>query len=80
MILTSAILGLSMRQALSSPERFSMLLWIKMTSSKVTVNSSLLSVELLDKMGMARLLTRLPAVKVTCDDVMPAKSAPSVTI
>ena len=70
-----------MRRALSSPERFCMLLWIKVTSSKVTVNSSsLLSVELLDKMGMARLLTRLPAVKVTCDDVMPAKSAPSVII
>ena len=53
--------------------------WIKMTSSKVTVNFSLLSVELLDMIGMARILTWLTAVKVvTTEDAMAAKSDPSV--
>ena len=42
------------------------------------MNSSMPSVELLDMMGMVRLLIRLPAEKVTCEDVMAEKSAPSV--
>ena len=75
----SATLGFSMRRALSSSERFSVvLLWIKMTASKVTVNSSLLSVELVEMIGMARRWTRFPAVKVTLEDAMAAKSVPSV--
>lgn len=80
--MTSATLGFSMRRTLSSSERFTVVLsfvWIKMTSSKVTVNFSLLSVELLDMIGMARILTWLTAVKVvTTEDAMAAKSDPSV--
>ena len=41
----------------------------------MTENSSLLSVELLDMIGMARLL---PIAKGICEDAMTAKSVPSV--
>ena len=71
-----------MRRALSSSIRFKgvlLLAWIKMTSSKVTRNHSLLSVELLAMMGIARRLIRLSAVKVTSEDAKAAKSLPSVT-
>ena len=54
--------------------------WSKTISSSVTENSSLLSVELLDMIDMARLLTRLPTVKVIREDAMAAKSVPSVGI
>ena len=50
-----------------------------MTASKVTVSPSLFSVELLDMIGMASCLIRLPAVKVTSEDAMAAKSVPSVS-
>ena len=76
-----AILGFSMRRALSSSVRFKgvlLLAWIRMISSKVTVNHSLLSVELLAMMGIARHLIRLPAVKVTSEDAKVAKSLPSI--
>ena len=72
-----------MRRALSSSVRFKgvlFLAWIKMTSSKVIVNHSLLSVELLAMIGIARRLTRLSAVKVTSEDAKAAKSLPSVII
>ena len=49
-----------------------------MTLSKVMLNSSMLSVKLLKLMGMARLLTRLLAVKVTCEDAIAPKSVTSV--
>ena len=55
-----AILGLSMRRALSCSERSTevpLLVWIKMTSSSVIVNSSLLSVELVEVIGMDSCLT-----------------------
>ena len=71
-----------MRRALSSSVRFKgvlFLAWIKMTSSKVIVNHSLLSVELLAMMGIARRLIRLSVVKVTSEDAKAAKSPPSVT-
>ena len=43
------------------------------------MNSLLLSVELLDMIGMARILTWLTAVKVvTAEDATAAKSDPSV--
>ena len=48
-----------------------------MILSSVTVNSSLLSVELLGMMVMVTLLTRFPAVKVTSEDAMSPKSSPS---
>ena len=54
-------------------------MWIKMTLSKVTVNSSLPSVELLEMIGIARCLTQLPVVKLTCEETMAVKSAPSVS-
>ena len=76
-----AILGFSMRRACSWSERFKgvlLLAWVKVISSKVTVNASLLSVELLDTMDMASCLIRLPAVNVTSEDGMAAKSVPSV--
>ena len=81
MIVTAAIPGFNMRRALSCSERFTVVLLIvlnKVTLSSVTMNSSPLSVELLDTMGMVRLLTRLPAVKVTSEDAIAAKSAPSI--
>ncbi len=43
----------------------------------MTVNSSLFSVELLDMIGMARLLTWLSTVNFK-EDAMVAKSVPSV--
>ena len=70
-----------MRRACSWSERFKgvlLLAWVKVTSSKVTVNASLLSVELLDMMDMVSCLIRLPAVNVTSGDGMAAKSVPSV--
>ena len=68
-----------MMRALSSSERFSMMLLLsKLTLSSVIVNSSLFSVELLDMMGMIRLLTRFPAIKVTSEESMAPKSSPSV--
>ena len=81
MIVTAAVPGFNMRRALSSSPRFTVVLlivWNKMTLSSVTVNSSPLSVELLDTMGMVRLLIRLPAVKVISEDAIAAKSVPSI--
>ena len=51
---------------------------VRMTLSRVTVNSSLSSVELSAMMCMIRFLSLLPPVKVTCDNSGIAKSVPSV--
>jgi hypothetical protein len=51
-----------------------------MILSSVTVNSSLLSVELLGMMGTVTLLARFPAVKVTSEDAIAPKSSPSTSI
>jgi hypothetical protein len=50
----------------------------KMTLSKVTVNSSLLSVEFVEMIGMDSCLTWLTAVNVISEDSMAEKSLPSV--
>ena len=48
------------------------------TLSSVTVNSSLLSVELVEIIGMDNCSIRLTAVKVISEDAMAEKSLPSV--
>ena len=54
--------------------------WTNMTLSSVTVNSSLLSVELVEMIGMDNCLTWLIAVNVISEDTRAEKSLPSVGI